>query len=270
MKPREAIFPFLKLLIRDWSGFLKALLKYTKEAHRKRLFVEAKIHFKTVDIEEIVSPIKEEITHYSYLDGTSRTIDIAFLKALCQKYPECNYLEIGSWRGKSLINTAQVAKKCTSISLSREEMLQMGLSEREADLQRIFTQGIENIVHIEANSHTFDFDQLNEKFDVIFIDGDHSYQGVKSDTINAFKLLRDENSVIVWHDCGFGLEDFRFESISAIMDSCPDEARAKIYRVSNTMCGIYTNQPLSQIGNQRPLIPNKVFTVNIESQPFTK
>jgi hypothetical protein len=36
------------------------------------------------------------------------------------------------------------------------------------------------------------------RFDLVFIDGDHSYPYVVSDTRNAFKVLRDDNPMIVW------------------------------------------------------------------------
>jgi hypothetical protein len=68
---------------------------------------------------------------------------------------------------------------------------------------RFFSEGIPNIRYIEHNSRTYDFSKLGERFDLIFVDGDHTCEGVRSDTANVFNLLRDENSVIVWHDYAF-------------------------------------------------------------------
>lgn len=42
---------------------------------------------------------------------------------------------------------------------------------------------------------------LNEKFDFIFIDGDHSNEGVKEDFRNCMKIISD-NGTIVLHDTG--------------------------------------------------------------------
>ena len=44
------------------------------------------------------------------------------------------------------------------------------------------------------------FNQNTLQFDLIFIDGDHSYQQVKKDLINAAKFLKP-NGAIVLHDC---------------------------------------------------------------------
>lgn len=267
MKPKEAFLPFLKLIGKDRKNILKQLLRYTKEADKKFRFKDKGYKMQFVDIDEIVT-LNETIERYSFLNGTSRPTDIAFLMALCRKYKDCNYLEIGSWRGESLFNIAKVAKKCTSISLSEKEMIQMGMSERAAGMQRLFTRDVENVTHIEANSMTFDFAKLDEKFDVIFIDGDHTYEGVKSDTQNAFKLLRDENSVIVWHDCGRDYEGIRYEVVNAIFDGAPADKRNNIFRVSNTICGIYLNGKFGAYDSLEPQVPNKVFSMHIESKPL--
>lgn len=264
MKPREAVLSFLKLIIKDRRNLIRTLLAYTKEAD-KRLYYEKKYKDQKIPFVDIgeIAKIDEKIDNYTYLKGTSRPIDIAFLMAVCKKYDNCNYLEIGSWRGESLVNVAKVAKKCTSISLSKQEILSMGMSKKVADLQRMFSRDISNINHIEANSINYDFNQLNEKFDVIFIDGDHSYRGVKSDTENAFKLLRDKRSVIIWHDCGDGYEGFNYEVISAILDGTPHDKRSKIYRVSNSLCGIYTNQNVTPEFLESPQVPNKTFSIDL-------
>ena len=268
MKPSQSFVPFFKLLFLNFRGLLKALLKYTKEAYRRHQFKGKEIS--RLDIHQVVGEVDEEVKGYTYLDGTSRTIDIAFLKSICKQFKDCNYLEIGSWRGESLLNVAEVATKCTSISLSKKEMMAMGIGEEEAQVQGLLSSGIANVRHIEANSLSFDFESLEEKFDVIFIDGDHSYEGVKSDTRNAFELLRNENSVIIWHDSGFGMQDLRYETIMAIYDGCPEGAFEKIHRVSNTMCAIFTNKRFDTWPNVASSNPSKLFHLTIKSNSYTK
>lgn len=264
MNPKQAVVPFLNLLISDPRGILKALLRHTKEAYRANQFKRHSI--KKIDLLDLVDQIDEEIISYTYLDGTSRTMDIAFLKAICRQYPSCNYLEIGSWRGESILNVASVVDRCTSVSLSKEDMIKIGLNSKDADALNYLSKDLPNVTHIEANSQTYDFSQLNGKFDVIFIDGDHSYKGVKSDSINALKLLKDEDSVIVWHDCGFGMQDLRYESIVAIRDACTKEQFEQVYRVSNTMCAIYTKKELRTSGDGFETLPNKLFDVKMKSR----
>lgn len=46
--------------------------------------------------------------------------------------------------------------------------------------------------------------------DMVFIDGDHSYDGVKRDTINARASLRDGEGVLIWHDFPDAIDVVRF------------------------------------------------------------
>ncbi len=55
------------------------------------------------------------------------------------------------------------------------------------------------IIELFGDSRTFDFSPYYGKMDMIFIDGNHSYDYVKSDTENAFKML-SPNGIILWHD----------------------------------------------------------------------
>ena len=52
---------------------------------------------------------------------------------------------------------------------------------------------------IFQNSLYFDETQYTNFFDLIFIDGGHTYSVVKSDTQKAFKMI-NKNGIILWHD----------------------------------------------------------------------
>lgn len=260
------------LVFKDFGNVMKALLKYTEEAD-KRIYVQKQLGFTNglpfAEVNDLVSSLDERIDNYTFLSGTSYPNDIAFLKAICRNYSNCSYLEIGSWRGESISNVAQVAKDCTSLSLSKNEIIERFGNKTMASVLQLFSAGISNIKHIEHDSMTFDFKSLNKKFDVIFVDGDHRYDAVKSDTANAFKLLKDENSVIVFHDCGVDSEDNRYEVIAGVLDGTPVDKRNKIYRVSNTLCAIYTEKQISPLIKSNPQTPNKVFSIDIKSASFS-
>ena len=50
-----------------------------------------------------------------------------------------------------------------------------------------------------GDSRTFDFTPYRRSVDLVFVDGCHLYEGVLSDSRNAFDLLGD-SGIILWHD----------------------------------------------------------------------
>lgn len=57
----------------------------------------------------------------------------------------------------------------------------------------------QRITQIYCDSLKFDTAPYCGKFDLVFVDGDHSYDAVKNDTTKAFELLRP-GGAIIWHD----------------------------------------------------------------------
>ena len=225
--------------------------------------------FATVDITELIPGFNETVEPFSYLDGGSTPIDLALLKGLAKKTDNCEYFEIGTWRGESVANIASVAKHCTTINLPDAEMLEMGLDKKYVELHRFFSKGIKNITHIQANSQTFNYESLNKKFDLIFIDGNHHYESVMNDTRNAFALLKDENSMIVWHDYGHNPNDVRWDVLRGILEGTPKGKIKKLYRVSNTLCAIYTNSNIKSYQQENFETPNKSFTIMLSSKKLS-
>jgi len=59
----------------------------------------------------------------------------------------------------------------------------------------------EKIRTLLGNSRHFDFSEFRNSIDMVFIDGGHDYETVKSDTANAMAMLRaDAPGCIFWHD----------------------------------------------------------------------
>lgn len=224
---------------------------------------------KTVDITQLLPDFNETIDPYSFYDGGSTPIDLALLKWLAKSKKECNYFEIGTWMGESVSNVAAVASHCTTLNLPDDEMLKMGLNKNYVGLHRFFSQKFGNITHIQANSQTFNYDSLSQKFDLIFIDGDHHYESVKNDTANAFKLLKNSDSIIVWHDYGNNPSDIRWDVLHGILDGTPAEKHSCLYRVSNTLCAIYTTKSLQSFYLAPFLTPDKSFLITVKAQKIS-
>jgi predicted O-methyltransferase YrrM len=248
----------------------KGLLTFEEEQFKKNIEIKYnKSKLPTVDLLDLFPNFEVEINNYSFLNGTSLPTDIALLKLLAKETPNCAYLEIGSWRGESIINVANVTDDVTSFTLSEKEMRAFNFPENFIKNNGIYYPKNNNFKKILHNSQTYDFSKIDKKFDLIFIDGDHSNLGVLNDTINVYKhLLKDENSIIVWHDYSYNTENVRYSVLKAILDGIPEEDHSKLYHVSNTMCAIYTNKNLKAKNRQVLEVPNKHFTLKIKSFKF--
>ena len=217
-----------------------------------------------IDLLDLFPAFDESVTPYAFLEGGSSTIDLALLKALARRYERCRYFEIGSWRGESIANVASVAHECISLSLSDEEMRQAGWTDPYVATAKFFSRPLKNVVHIGHDSKTFDYTPYLGTCDLVFIDGDHSYDGVRSDTANAFRLLRDDRSVIVWHDyMRTSEEDVLWGVVAGLLDGAPASARRQLYHVSNTLCAVYIQGDFRTAKPAVPAIPNKAFDVKI-------
>ena len=225
---------------------------------------------KTIDLLDLFPDFKESVSPFSGMEGSSSPLDLALLRGLAKSFKACSYLEIGTWRGESVANVSAVANDCTTINLPDDEMLQMGLPENYVRQHRLFSDTLKNVTHIQQNTTTFDFKTLHKKFDLIFVDGDHHFDMVKNDTQKVFELLRDKNSVIVWHDYASNPGEVRFEVLAGILAGCPPELKDNLFYVSNTLCAIFTRCNYRAAHIALHSRPNKVFSLEIKAEKLSR
>lgn len=261
-------FSFLKFLFTDFGGIAKVLLHYTNKKlckdHIQKTYPEYINGLPELDLLDMFPDFEEEVFNYTYLDGTSRVSDVALLRALAKRYPGGRYLEMGTWRGESISNIAPLVGEALAISFSEADMLRVGTPPSMIKANRYFSKNIPNLKNIEANSQTYHFDGLRNNVDMVFVDADHKYPGVTIDTRNAFTLLRDDKSVIVWHDYGRTYEEIDWEVYRGILDGTPADKRGKLYHVSNTLCAVYIPEPVKTIKPEKN-VPNKKFTLHVKA-----
>jgi predicted O-methyltransferase YrrM len=189
--------------------------------------------------EDLFGDFHEVVEPFAILDGGSLPTDLALLKKLARRMPQCSYFEIGTWRGESIANVAEAAKECYTLNLSSQELKEKGFDKNYISQTGFYSSGLPNVKHLEGNSLTFDFGSLEKKFDLVFIDGDHHYDLVKNDTEKVFNHLVHDKSIVVWHDYACNPEKVRFEVLAGILDGSPEEVHNQLFHVAHTLCAVY-------------------------------
>ena len=218
-----------------------------------------------LEINELFPDFHEIAKPYAYLSGATMPIDIALLRSLAKSYGVNDYFEIGTWRGESVANMAEVAQHCVTLNLPKDDITKLTSNQLYADLHCFFSKDLNNVEQIWGNSLTFDFTSHLGKYDMVFIDGDHHYDSVKKDTETAFKLLKNERSIIVWHDYGLDPETIRWDVLAAILDGAPADKRKHIYHVSNTLCAVYLPDDFPTHDLVPYETPHKYFEIDIKT-----
>ena len=185
--------------------------------------------FPVVDLIDILPNFDTTITPFSFLDGGSLITDLALLQGLTKQQTNCTYFEIGTWRGESVANVAPMAQKCFTLNLSNEMLSKLGYNEEYIAQQEFFSRNLKNVTHLKGNSMNFDFSPYYKKCNLVFVDGDHHYESVLNDTQIAFQLLKDENSIIVWHDYASSPGKIRWDILRGIYDGTPNDKKNKLF-----------------------------------------
>lgn len=191
-----------------------------------------------------LSPADHTVRPFAFRDGGSLPTDLLLLRALARRVPACRYFEIGTWRGESAANVAEVAASVHTLNLSAAEMRGLGLSERYIALHGFFSRPLANVTHLHGDSATFDLAPLGP-FDVVFIDGDHRYDAVRTDTARVFAHLVGPSTVVVWHDASRQPGQPRWEVLAGLLDGLPATAPGQVVQVANTLCALYSPVPLT-------------------------
>ncbi len=214
-------------------------------------------------ITDVFPNFSETVSPYSFLDGTSSLLDLALLKMLARKKANCRFLEIGTWRGESVANVAEIAADNVTINLSDAELSAIGKNKEYAEQIGFFSHSLPNIRHIRGNSLDMDLSSLG-RFDLVFVDGDHHYESVKKDTANAFGCLAGEDSVIVWHDYVFPSGSIRQEVLAGILDGAPPGTRKWLRGLFPSWCAVYC-----KAFEKAPVYPHRILPVPEDSFEIT-
>lgn len=142
-----------------------------------------------------------------FINRPSFAVDIVSLCLLCRALNPKTIFEIGTLHGYSSRHMALNTGDCRiwTLDLPSGASASLDISVTDTAISRSReNRKIENntkITRVFGDSALFDFSPYHGKIDLFFIDGAHSYEYVKSDTLNALKCCHP-GSIIAWHDFG--------------------------------------------------------------------
>lgn len=128
------------------------------------------------------------------------------LHSICALHEICNYMEIGVHNGGSMsyVVNDNLQKKCIGIDLWELGEIHKDNLQKERAQQNIKNNNKSNskITLIQGDSTSKGIinlinDLIIEPIDLLFIDGDHSYEGVKQDFMNYTKYVKSGGFILI-------------------------------------------------------------------------
>lgn len=236
---------------------LSGIVKYRRhilELVNKKIYEKAQLKtlekygvekFPSVKPSEVFSlyPVHSEsfkiITDFSY--GISQENDYYFLCRLANALKTKRYFEIGTWLGLSARNISDNLDNDTEIY-----SLDIPFDHPEIAIFEIpeFVFGyyakVKNNVHLlKCDSKKFDPQVYRKSCELIFVDGNHSQEYVENDTRIALELMKDDNSVIAWHDY-YLLGELNKNVLCGILNTIPQDKHKHIYYLMQSNMAIYS------------------------------
>ena len=234
--------------------------------NRKEIRIFFKKKIKSVDIEnvhKIFKPIKISenllgpkdnliIQSFSIPESykvVGMTSDYESWILSCLSKISDNILEFGTCSGKNTMLMALNSKesaKILSLTLNTAQSKKLNIDKKDnsTSLRNIINESCyekflfsdkeveKKIEVIFIDSRQFNVEKYLNKFDLIFIDGGHTYSIVKNDSEKAFQML-SEKGIIIWHDYVVGKESCK--DICKYINEI--EKQKKLYHIKNTsMC----------------------------------
>jgi hypothetical protein len=136
--------------------------------------------------------------------------DLIGLCMLCKLTNPKRIFEIGTLHGSSAFQMALNAPQAEVFTLDLEGPQHLKTTDvdrhyaAEGKKRKLVFVGFpeeQRIRTLYGDSATFNFDPFRSSIDLFFIDGAHSYDYVKADTMKALTCMR-EGGIIAWHDYG--------------------------------------------------------------------
>ena len=163
------------------------------------------------DKHNIVNPmIQTDYTEHYWIKNKIFDNRKNMIKYYCDKLSNPKILEIGVFKGEFL---EYLVKECNIGSIDAVDLFEGTTCSGDQDGNNVVYYDVgtsyleltekykdmNNIRVIKSNSRTFLQNQQDNTYDIIYIDGDHSYEGSKNDLINGYNKIKN-GGYIMGHD----------------------------------------------------------------------
>jgi predicted O-methyltransferase YrrM len=174
--------------------------------------------------------------------GNVSTYELYVICAIAKYIDSDRIFEIGTFNGSTTYNLALNTNAQTAIfTLDLPQKLVSEQSDKQ--IVHEYEQGFvvnkfkgtpqeQKITQLYGDSTTFDFSSFLDSMNLIFIDGGHTYECVKSDTVNALKLLsknKNQQACVIWRDFDIGSDVMRVVEELSLPCSGTKDTRMAIY-----------------------------------------
>ena len=222
---------------------------------------------KPADVFSIYPPSSDTFkitTDFSY--GISPENDYYFLCRFANALKAKRYFEIGTWLGLSARNISDNLDESA-------EIFSLDIPFDHPDIaifnipQHIFgyyARGKKNVHFLKSDSMKFNPTEYSKSCELVFVDGNHSQEYVENDTRIAFELMKDNNSVIAWHDY-YLLGELNKNVLCGILNAVPVEKHKHIYHMQQSNMAIYSPSFSFKPAEEKKWdIPDKAFTIEMK------
>lgn len=181
------------------ASFLEALHEFGKAARFEDAQANSQIRELYLgEIFEDIEKLEMPIGAINEETGHKNPTDLLFVSAIAKSLQARNIFEFGTYMGRTTyhLTLASPQAHVTTLNLPPE------LDPKYAPYLQVYFKGsdrADRITQIFCDSFKFDPTPYRKAMDFIFVDADHSYDAIKSDTSKAMEMLAP-GGAMVWHD----------------------------------------------------------------------
>jgi hypothetical protein len=144
----------------------------------------------------------------NFIWGSTTVQAVAFLLQFCKGK---SFFEFGTFDGQTTAMISKYADIVYTIDLDNYDEL-INQEDNAKNYVKVETghaymeSGSKNIIQLYGDSTKYDFSKINKIFDLVFIDGGHTYECCSADLKNTHEYLIDKDSdymIVIDDACGY-------------------------------------------------------------------